>query len=72
MIVFLFLNIYNFFIDLPQEYDNINFFDNVEKNVIKCKFSFVHGDAHGVGYVLDPRFLAKDMDGNNKKLFQFY
>ncbi|KAE9063969.1 hypothetical protein PF006_g30813 [Phytophthora fragariae] len=32
------------------------------KIIVSDKFNFLYGDAHGVAYVLDPRFRGKEMD----------
>ncbi|KAE8999903.1 hypothetical protein PR002_g18325 [Phytophthora rubi] len=32
--------------------------------ILKDRFDFVYGDAHGVAYLLDPRYGGEHMDQN--------
>ncbi|KAG6949645.1 hypothetical protein JG687_00014731, partial [Phytophthora cactorum] len=35
--------------------------------VLRERFDFVYGDAHGVSYLLDPRYVGKDMDNDTRE-----
>ena len=50
---------------LPKYYNNMDI-NNSEKNYIlnkrRQRFNLIYGYAHGVAYLLDPRYLGEDMD----------
>ena len=63
--------VYKAFIELE---DQMRKLPNIEEKkrsylieLVKKRFEFMYGDAHGVGYVLDPRFLGDKMSRSLRK-----
>ena len=44
--------------------------NTAERSYLKAltgeRFKFMYGDAHGLGYLLDPRYLGEDMEDSLK------
>lgn len=58
-------NVYKLFLDLPSEMEHAGLSVaeiKIVKALIQTRFDFVYGDAHGVAYLLDPRYTRKSMD----------
>jgi hypothetical protein len=57
--------VYNAFIELPGIYTHLPGLTSEEKayliKLIHQRFDFIYGDAHGLSYILDPRFLGDGM-----------
>ena len=63
--------VYEAFITLQTRYDENQASEtslltenevNFIKQLIKERFQFIYGDAHGIGYLLDPRYIGEKMD----------
>ncbi|GMG16900.1 unnamed protein product [Phytophthora fragariaefolia] len=57
-------SVYKLFIDLPSEMEETGLSSGklkAVKTLIKTRFDFVYGDAHGRAYLLDPRYAGKGM-----------
>ncbi|KAK1931762.1 hypothetical protein P3T76_012694 [Phytophthora citrophthora] len=58
-------DVYKMFLDLPDTFREISMPIaelGIIASVLRERFDFVCGDAHGVAYLLDPRYTGKDMD----------
>ncbi|KAG3000897.1 hypothetical protein PC121_g2034 [Phytophthora cactorum] len=58
------------FLQLPKKFDKISMPITafaVITTVLRERFDFVYGDAHGVSYLLDPRYAGKDMDNDTRE-----
>ncbi|GMF21317.1 unnamed protein product [Phytophthora fragariaefolia] len=58
-------SVYKLFIDLPSEMEKTGLSSGELKAVEtlnKTRFDFVYGDAHGLAYLLNPRYAGKGMD----------
>ncbi|RLN89474.1 hypothetical protein BBJ28_00021748 [Nothophytophthora sp. Chile5] len=58
-------DVYKMFIDLDKEVEGCGLSSGELKSIkalIKARFDFVYGDAHGLSYLLDPRFAGAGMD----------
>ncbi|RAW29573.1 hypothetical protein PC110_g14067 [Phytophthora cactorum] len=63
-------DVYNMFLQLPKKFDKISMPITafaVITTVLRERFDFVYGDAHGVSYLLDPRYAGKDMDNDTRE-----
>ena len=62
-------DVFHSFVQLPKEYELVK--PLIQKKFILEKISerwdFIYGDAHGVGYLLDPRYLGEHMDEDLKE-----
>ena len=62
---------YKAFLDLEDKIHLIPEQDQVKKTylveLVRKRFQFMHGDAHGVAYVLDPRYLGDRMSRTLRK-----
>jgi len=57
--------VYHCFLELPKNYRKLELSDPKKKyleKLIKQRFDFIYGDAHGLGYILDPRYIGEEMD----------
>ncbi|KAG2795450.1 hypothetical protein PC111_g22136 [Phytophthora cactorum] len=57
--------VYQVFTELPAELNVVNLTAAEHKTVktlIKSRFDFIYGDAHGLAYLLDPRYGGINMD----------
>jgi hypothetical protein len=56
---------YTFTSKMPASINAMTLIDGPERqyllNLVKKRMSFMYGDAHGIAYVLDPRYLGMDM-----------
>ncbi|KAE9283859.1 hypothetical protein PR003_g27010 [Phytophthora rubi] len=62
--------VYNTFLDMPSEFSACNLTPRELKSVegiITKRFDFVYGDAHGLAYLLDPRFCGDGMDVSTRR-----
>lgn len=62
-------DVYIAFLNLPIEFDKISeYLERKEiayiKKLIEERFQFIYGDAHGLGYLLDPRYVGQKLDRN--------
>ncbi|KAG3254471.1 hypothetical protein PI124_g1012 [Phytophthora idaei] len=58
-------DVYQVFTELPAELNVVNLTAAEHKTVktlIKSRFDFIYGDAHGLAYLLDPRYGGINMD----------
>lgn len=60
-------DVYVAFLDLPSKFsEGDTGFEKREKDYLKKivdeRFQFVYGDAHGLGYLLDPRYTGEKLD----------
>jgi hypothetical protein len=56
---------YSAFVDLPAEFEAAHLIPRelkTVKDIVHERFELVHSDAHGLAYLLDPRFCGKGMD----------
>ena len=67
-------DVYDIFLNIPKVYNKLaedKVISKKEKKIIcdilKERFNFVYCDAHGICYLLDPRFLGVKMDDITKK-----
>jgi len=37
---------------------------NIQTDLVKERFQFIYGDAHGIGYLLDPRYIGEKLERN--------
>ncbi|ETI46298.1 hypothetical protein F443_09289 [Phytophthora nicotianae P1569] len=42
------------------------------QQILDKRFNFIYGYAHGVGYVLDPRYLGKGMDDETRGSVKYF
>ena len=63
--------VYRAFLDLEDKMIKLPNMDEDKKTylveLVKKRFEFMYGDAHGVGYLLDPRYLGDKMSCNIRK-----
>lgn len=66
--------VYASFLILPTKYETEEMTDLLNSNeicfikaLIAERFNFIYGDAHGLGYLLDPRFVGEKMDKKLRK-----
>ena len=63
--------VYYFFQNIEKIYSVMNSLSSLELplvlNIIRNRFNFIYGDAHGIGYILDPKYCGKDMDYETKE-----
>ena len=55
---------YTFTSKMPASINAMTLIDGPERQyllLVKKRMRFMHGDAHGIAYVLDPRYLGMDM-----------
>ncbi|OWZ02083.1 Transposase [Phytophthora megakarya] len=65
MVYTLVTEVYKTFLDLPEEFDATSLAPRelqAVKEIVDERFAFVYGDAHGLAYLLDPRFCGEGMD----------
>uniref|UniRef100_A0A915JUS9 DUF659 domain-containing protein n=1 Tax=Romanomermis culicivorax TaxID=13658 RepID=A0A915JUS9_ROMCU len=63
-------DVYIGFLNLPEKYEiseaDEKMLEAAEisyiKSLIKSRFQFIYGDAHGLGYILDPRYVGEKME----------
>ena len=64
-------DVYKAFLDLEDKMHLIPELDQVKKTylveLVRKRFQFMYGDAHGVAYVLDPRYLGDRMSRTLRK-----
>ena len=64
-------DVYQAFLDLEKEMRNLRNVEECKKTylvkLVKQRFEFMYGDAHGVAYLLDPRYLGDGMDRKLRK-----
>ncbi|GMF55882.1 unnamed protein product [Phytophthora fragariaefolia] len=68
-------SVYKLFIDLPSEMEETGLSSGklkAVKTLIKTRFDFVYGDAHGLAYLLDPRYAGKGMDMLTRTVVEEY
>lgn len=57
--------VYQSFLDLPMRFESMQELNIEEKQYLtklaKSRFEFMYGDAHGLGNILDPRFIGDGM-----------
>ena len=61
--------VYKLFLDLPDRMETCGLIAKDVKNakrLVEERFDFVYGDAHGIAYVLDPRYCGRDMDASTR------
>ncbi|KAF4130774.1 hAT family C-terminal dimerization region [Phytophthora infestans] len=59
--------VYQVFVDLPNELKATGLTAAEYKSVdalVSSRFEFIYGDAHGIAYLLDPRYAGIDMDSS--------
>ena len=61
-------DVYKAFVELEEKMHNLHNLPNVEADkkaylveLVRKRFDFMYGDAHGVAYLLDPRYLGDGM-----------
>ena len=63
--------VYRAFVDLEDQMHKLPNIDEEKKNylveLVKKRFEFMYGDVHGIGYVLNPRFLDDKMSHSLRK-----
>ena len=73
-------DVYQAFKTLPQAFDELQFLNEEQKNFIKerlqLRFELLYGHAHGIGNLLDPRYLGDNMSAEEQEevediLFQY-
>jgi hypothetical protein len=64
-------DVYECFASLPSEFETNEYLSEIEKDYLKDlvldRWNFNYSDAHGVAYLLDPRFTAAKMDLDTKE-----
>ena len=64
-------DVYDAFVRLKRDVDDIKGVTEMERNylrsLIKQRHKFMYGDAHGIAYLLDPRYLGEYMEDYNFK-----
>lgn len=64
-------DVYKAFLDLEDKMRKLSNVDEEKKSylaeLVKKRFDFMYGDAHGVAYILDPRYLGNKMDRTLRK-----
>ncbi|ETN05818.1 hypothetical protein PPTG_13193 [Phytophthora nicotianae INRA-310] len=62
-------DVYHVFLTLPEAFRKtempISELGKIQQ-ILDQRFNFIYGDAHGVGYILDPRYLGKGMDEDTR------
>ena len=68
--------VYRAFPDLEDKMIKLPNMDEDKKTylveLVKKRFEFMYGDAHGVGYLLDPRYLGDKMSRNIRKEIEYF
>ncbi|KAE8983665.1 hypothetical protein PR003_g23818 [Phytophthora rubi] len=62
-------DVFKLFLDLPTSIDTCGLPARdvkVVKGLVKERFDFIYGDAHGVGFLLDPRYRGLGMDSTTR------
>ncbi|KAE9327472.1 hypothetical protein PF001_g1912 [Phytophthora fragariae] len=57
--------VYQIFVDLPTKLNTVGLAAaefKIVKALMKSCFDFIYGDAHGIAYLLDPRYAGLNMD----------
>ncbi|KAG3074020.1 hypothetical protein PI124_g14089 [Phytophthora idaei] len=63
------------FLELPEQYNTLSIpISDLGKigQILKERFDFIYGDAHGVAYLLDPRYLGQNMDDGTREQVQSF
>ncbi|KAE9332320.1 hypothetical protein PR003_g14573 [Phytophthora rubi] len=63
-------DVYRMFIELPQKYREMRMPIgelDIISGILNERFDFVYGDAHGVSYLLDPRYGGEGMDDDTRE-----
>ncbi|KAG3164433.1 hypothetical protein PC128_g20138 [Phytophthora cactorum] len=63
-------DVYRMFLELPEQYNALSIpISDLGKigQILKERFDFIYGDAHGVAYLLDPRYLGQNMDDGTRE-----
>ncbi|KAE8984856.1 hypothetical protein PR003_g9189 [Phytophthora rubi] len=63
-------DIYRMFLELPKIYRDMEMpIGELGKitRILEDRFNFIYGDAHGVAYLLDPRYLGRGMDEDTRQ-----
>jgi hypothetical protein len=58
-------DVYDAFVQLPVEFQKLDLPKAQKEFLVSSsneRFDFIYGDAHGVAYMLDPRFLARGVE----------
>ncbi|RAW38305.1 hypothetical protein PC110_g5494 [Phytophthora cactorum] len=68
-------DVYRMFLELPEQYNALSIpISDLGKigQILKERFDFIYGDAHGVAYLLDPRYLGQNMDDGTREQVQSF
>ncbi|KAG3096742.1 hypothetical protein PI124_g15512 [Phytophthora idaei] len=68
-------DVYRMFLELPEQYHalSIPISDHGKiRQILKERFDFIYGDAHGVVYLLDPRNHGQNMDDGAQEQVQIF
>ncbi|KAG3160184.1 hypothetical protein PI124_g1954 [Phytophthora idaei] len=63
------------FLELPKLFNALSipiYYLGKIRQILKERFDFIYGDAHGVAYLLDPRYLGQNMDGGTREQVQSF
>ncbi|KAG6596103.1 uncharacterized protein IUM83_18617 [Phytophthora cinnamomi] len=66
-------DVYDMFLQLPKLFEDIQMPITVYSSIVRViqdRFKFVYRDAHGVAYLLDPRYAGVDMDADTMQRVQ--
>lgn len=66
--------VFNGLNNLSEKLTNLPFVTEGEKiylaSIVRHRWDFIYGDAHGIAYLLDPRYLGRNMETSLKILFE--
>ncbi|KAG2762133.1 hypothetical protein PC129_g936 [Phytophthora cactorum] len=68
-------DVYRMFLELPEQFIALSIpISDLGKirQILKERFDFIYGDAHGVTYLLDPRYLGQNMDDGTREQVQSF
>ena len=67
-------DVYDSFLKLPSQFETTEmkaFLDTDEiqylQKLARSQFEFMYGDAHAIGYLLDPRYMGEGLELNHKE-----
>jgi len=59
------------FNQLPEKFEEMADITSAEitylKDLVSTRFKLIYGDAHGIGYLLDPRFIGDGLPADNRR-----